>query len=375
LIDEVSAPSSRLLADVKTSIFVLITESCVPEETKFFFFLCSFFVCFTPLLVSAHKPKKKSARMATIHICAWCGTEKPTQRCSKCHMARYCGTVCQRAHWQIHRPACLIVTKQISADEALEMQNKTMTKRFNEFTSREPVISMMLQKLCDFCARGAEAADATESPPPSHLEVAKSMIPVVCLNETNSAVCVRMAPRLSIHRDSVARFQERLADRNCYACLLELYPWTATVGHMFVTMNFEVNVPADQAETPAGKMTLRALAFGRSLARQLMNTAAQRAEGIVFQLEKRADGSFGFINEHMVLVRRQIETLFIPARLVDKHKEMVAMATAELQPAIIGTLSDNSSHGGGPLGPQGGPLGPQGGPLGPQGDVEMSTAK
>lgn len=38
--------------------------------------------------------------------CSNCRRECPTERCSRCKTARYCGEACQRQHWKAHREAC-----------------------------------------------------------------------------------------------------------------------------------------------------------------------------------------------------------------------------------------------------------------------------
>eukprot|EP00004_Rigifila_ramosa_P011833 TRINITY_DN2530_c0_g1_i4.p1 TRINITY_DN2530_c0_g1~~TRINITY_DN2530_c0_g1_i4.p1 ORF type:complete len:255 (-),score=52.36 TRINITY_DN2530_c0_g1_i4:326-1090(-) len=45
--------------------------------------------------------------------CAVCGNSAAL-RCAACHRTRYCGELCQRAHWASHRPACELATLSTS---------------------------------------------------------------------------------------------------------------------------------------------------------------------------------------------------------------------------------------------------------------------
>lgn len=48
----------------------------------------------------------------TCHKCA----APASLKCSKCHVARYCGVACQRAHWPTHKTACKIDSKDPAPD-------------------------------------------------------------------------------------------------------------------------------------------------------------------------------------------------------------------------------------------------------------------
>ena len=50
----------------------------------------------------------KIARVLSDMICAYCGTGGKTLKCP-CSGAIYCGTECQKAHWQHHKKECTVV--------------------------------------------------------------------------------------------------------------------------------------------------------------------------------------------------------------------------------------------------------------------------
>lgn len=59
--------------------------------------------------------------------CIQCG--KPaTKRCSKCKIAKYCGTECQKAHWSQHKESC----KQVQAAQAALTTQATQSSQSSQ---------------------------------------------------------------------------------------------------------------------------------------------------------------------------------------------------------------------------------------------------
>ena len=44
------------------------------------------------------------------HLCSMCNAPDASQRCSRCHLARYRAIVCQRRHWATHRYVCDVLS-------------------------------------------------------------------------------------------------------------------------------------------------------------------------------------------------------------------------------------------------------------------------
>ena len=51
--------------------------------------------------------------------CSMChGTDKPTFKCVGCKQTRYCGRICQTAHWTEHKAECRMVRVSVSVSES-----------------------------------------------------------------------------------------------------------------------------------------------------------------------------------------------------------------------------------------------------------------
>ncbi|XP_014211091.1 ankyrin repeat and MYND domain-containing protein 2 [Copidosoma floridanum] len=52
-------------------------------------------------------------------ICATCGEEKATKKCSRCKTVQYCDRECQRVHWFLHKRACNRLSQSNSSQEKI----------------------------------------------------------------------------------------------------------------------------------------------------------------------------------------------------------------------------------------------------------------
>lgn len=57
-------------------------------------------------------------------FCQGCGKDDVTlQRCSKCHIATYCGVSCQKKDWPVHKKQCpLLTNRDLSLDEKAKQE-------------------------------------------------------------------------------------------------------------------------------------------------------------------------------------------------------------------------------------------------------------
>ena len=51
-------------------------------------------------------------------LCQKEGRSPPLRKCTQCEVAYYCGRDCQRAHWQLHKPACIAAVAAKAQDAA-----------------------------------------------------------------------------------------------------------------------------------------------------------------------------------------------------------------------------------------------------------------
>lgn len=66
-------------------------------------------------------------------ICANC--QKPGRyRCSGCHKVTYCGALCQKKHWPLHKEECLEIRKQAKSIEKQTQKQQRLTKKNNTNT-------------------------------------------------------------------------------------------------------------------------------------------------------------------------------------------------------------------------------------------------
>ena len=61
-------------------------------------------------------------------ICATC--QKPGRyRCSGCHKVTYCGALCQKKHWPLHKDECLEIRKQAKSIEKKTQKQQRLSKK------------------------------------------------------------------------------------------------------------------------------------------------------------------------------------------------------------------------------------------------------
>ena len=255
-------------------------------------------------------------------MCASCFHESPALRCGACHQAHYCNRECQRAHYTVHRPTCLLLTKQIDKSASLDMQCKTMGTRFAAFSKAAPIIAMLLDAVCKLCL--------------AH-DIAKLMLPVVGLSANDDKIYVRMSPRILLAPDMVERFVKCIQVGKAFACMVEPFPWTATIACCLPQISFEVDIPPDQRDTPAGKYTLEAMDMASRMADMLLLNANVRAEALLFHRELREDKMIQ-LNPPVLLLRPQVEQLFTTPLMKRTHAAYAAAGKAELQPAVLSQL-------------------------------------
>ena len=54
------------------------------------------------------------------NLCGMCNQPDAIQRCGRCHLVRYCGAVCQRRHWSVHRYVCDVGSSSLTNINALD---------------------------------------------------------------------------------------------------------------------------------------------------------------------------------------------------------------------------------------------------------------
>ena len=65
-------------------------------------------------------PDDISVVALTRNLCSLCNQPDALQRCSRCHLARYCGIICQRRHWSVHRYVCDVGSSALRDVNALD---------------------------------------------------------------------------------------------------------------------------------------------------------------------------------------------------------------------------------------------------------------
>ena len=52
-------------------------------------------------------PTKRDTKLKKQHCCICGATGVPLKKCSRCAVATYCGAICQKAGWKVHKGVCL----------------------------------------------------------------------------------------------------------------------------------------------------------------------------------------------------------------------------------------------------------------------------
>jgi len=53
--------------------------------------------------------------------CAVCGKVEGTSKCSKCKSVSYCGAVCQKANWKLHKATCKLILENVACCDACQV--------------------------------------------------------------------------------------------------------------------------------------------------------------------------------------------------------------------------------------------------------------
>ena len=69
------------------------------------------------------KPASKPDKLLWVNVfrCFLCqreGPSPPLRKCSQCEVAYYCSKTCQKAHWKVHKPACIAAVAAKAQDAA-----------------------------------------------------------------------------------------------------------------------------------------------------------------------------------------------------------------------------------------------------------------
>ena len=57
------------------------------------------------------------------------GRSPPLRKCTQCEVVYYCGRGCQRAHWQLHKPACIAAVAAKAQDATRQRLARAVRER------------------------------------------------------------------------------------------------------------------------------------------------------------------------------------------------------------------------------------------------------
>ena len=74
------------------------------------------------------------------------GRSPPLRKCTQCEVAYYCGKDCQRAHWKVHKPACIAAVAAKAQDATRQRLARAVREK-----SRDEVEGAADDDLCVIC--------------------------------------------------------------------------------------------------------------------------------------------------------------------------------------------------------------------------------
>ena len=74
------------------------------------------------------------------------GRSPPLRKCTQCEVAYYCGKDCQRAHWKLHKPACIAAVAAKAQDAARQRLARAVREK-----GKEKVEGAKDDDLCVIC--------------------------------------------------------------------------------------------------------------------------------------------------------------------------------------------------------------------------------
>jgi tetratricopeptide (TPR) repeat protein len=164
---------------------------------------------------------KKESVKQVVHICANCGTRCKDLRCGKCKLSYYCGSACQREHWNEHKPKCKIWRIEAQKQAAFEndsMKNLSGNSRDYDQPSTPYQFNSWSAKDCNRTSKiAASLANRTELAFDPNTECA------ICL-EHLLRDAVAMACGHSFHRKCVTQLRTVERMPTCPLCRVQLPP-------------------------------------------------------------------------------------------------------------------------------------------------------
>ena len=81
------------------------------------------------------------------YFCQKEGPSPPLRKCTQCELAHYCGKVCQRAHWKVHKPACIAAV----AAKAQDAARQRLARAVRAKGGKDKVVGGKDDALCVIC--------------------------------------------------------------------------------------------------------------------------------------------------------------------------------------------------------------------------------